>query len=692
MEKEEERIEPATGGVSPIKASILVRVKTLYLVLGLLCLAILVRIIWIQVGTSSDELRGQGVMYSFRTEIIEPMRGNILACDGRILTTTLPIYDLRLDLMASGVTDKVFEQNLRPLCDSLAAFFGDKSAAEYSIALRQSRASKERYAKFVPRKVNFVELQRINRFPLLSLGANRGGFIAEQSNRRVRPLGNVAGRTVGFVNSNGVKLGIEGGFDDVLRGVDGLTVKQKISGDFWIPIASDLNVEPTPGLDVMTTIDIEMQDIVQTALAERIAEVEADWGTVVIMEVATGHVKAIANATRKKTGEIVEDYNYAVGMSIEPGSTFKLASIIAMMEGDGMKMSEMVDTQGGEVQIGQAKVRDSHTGGYGVVSMQRAFEVSSNVALAKAINRHFAGRAPKFLEELDKMGIGRPLGLQILGEGQPLVKDPKKRGGGWDGTTLTMMSFGYALNLTPLQTLALYNAVANDGKMVKPQLVTALMEKGQVVKTYPTEVIRERIASPATIRAARVALEGVVENGTARSLKNEKYSVAAKTGTAQIAMGRRGYQTADGSRHYLGSIAGYFPADKPRYSMIIAFKTFYGAGSGKTYYGGALASPLFRTIADRIYGSSFHFLKPVSSVGSVDMTRRAVQAPAGTPSFRTAVLDSLGLPVVTGFDARRALKAFEDRGLRVRIHGRGTVSSYTFDPADSTCVVLHLSN
>lgn len=221
------------------------------------------------------------------------------------------------------------------------------------------------------------------------------------------------------------------------------------------------------------------------------------------------------------------------------------------------------------------------------------------------------------------MGVGRPLGLQILGEGQPLVKDPRKRGGGWDGTTLTMMSFGYALNVTPLQTLALYNAVANGGKMVKPQLVTALMDKGQVVKSYPTEVIRDQIASPATIRAARVALEGVVENGTARSLKNEKYSVAAKTGTAQIAMGRRGYQTADGSRHYLGSIAGYFPADNPRYSMIIAFKTFYGAGSGKTYYGGALASPLFRTIADRIYGSSFHFLQPVSSVGSVDMTRRA---------------------------------------------------------------------
>ncbi|MEG0656313.1 MAG: hypothetical protein RR465_04760, partial [Mucinivorans sp.] len=298
---------------SPIKASILVRVKTLYLVLGVISLCIFIKIIWIQVGTSSDELRGQGMSYSFRTEIIEPIRGNILAFDGRILTTTLPIYDLRLDLMAQGLTDKVFDLNLPHLADSLSAFFGDKSAAGYSLALRGARRGKLRYYKFAPRKVNFVELQRIKTFPLLNLGQNRGGFIAEQKNERVHPMGDVAGRTIGFVNSNGVKLGIEGGFDDVLRGVDGLAVKQKISGDFWIPISSDLNVDPTPGLDVKTTIDIEMQDIVQTALSERLQEVEADWGTVVIMEVATGQIRAIANATRRHSGEVVEDYNYAVG-------------------------------------------------------------------------------------------------------------------------------------------------------------------------------------------------------------------------------------------------------------------------------------------------------------------------------------------------------------------------------------------
>lgn len=667
---------------SPIKRSILVRVKSLYLVLGLLCVAILIKILWIQNAPYSDDLRGQGQQVSFRTEIIEPMRGNILSADGRILTTTLPTYELRLDLAAQGITNRLFDDNVRGLADSLAAFFGDRPASGYLLELRKARMEKARYWRFAPRKVNFVELQRIKRFPLLELGQNRGGFIAVEANQRVRPLGNVASRTVGFVNTNGVKLGIEGGFDDVLRGVDGMTVKQKISGDFWIPIQSDLNVEPTPGLDVQTTLDIELQDIAQTSLRERIDEIEADWGTVVIMEVATGHIKAIANATRKKTGEVVEDYNYAVGISLEQGSTFKLATLIALLDDAKMPISEVIDTESGEVQIGQAKVRDSHLG-YGAISLERAFEVSSNVAMAKAINRYYGGRPTKFLDALDRMGIGKPIGLQVMGEGMPVVKDPRNKKSGWDGTTLTMMSFGYALNLTSLQVLTLYNAVANNGVMVKPQLVTSLQEKGAVVKTFPTEVIRDRIASPTTIQTVQRAMQGVVLNGTARVLQSPKYTVAAKTGTAQVAMGRHGYQMADGSRHYLGSIAGYFPAQNPKYSMIISIKTFYRAGSNKVYYGGALASPVFKAIADRIYGSSFHFLRPVAADSSVDMTR-GVRAIEGG---RVAV-DSMGIPNVVGLDARAALGVLEGAGYQVRIAGRGArVVGYT---SDSTAKIVML--
>lgn len=673
----------STNSPSPIKASILIRVKVLYAVLSLICVAILVKIIWIQVGTSGDKLRVDGVKSSFQTEIIEPMRGNILSDDGRILTTSLPQYELRMDLAAHGLQDSVFKRQIRPLCDSLAAFFKDQSSAAYAKKLQQAYAVKHRYLSFAPRKVNFVELERIKRFPLFDLGPNTGGFIAIEKNKRVRPLGNVAGRTIGFINSNGVKLGLEGGFDDVLRGVDGLTVKQKISGDFWIPISSDLNLDPTPGMDLITTIDIELQDIAQTSLRERLEEIQADWGTVVIMEVATGQIKAIANATRLSTGKVVEDYNYAIGMSIEPGSTFKLASMLALLDDAKMPISETMDTEDGDVMIGRARVRDSHSGGYGVVSLERAFEVSSNVAMAKAVNRYYVGREDKFIAAIERMGIGKPTGLKIPGEGQPVVKNPTMRSrGGWDGTTLTMMSYGYALRLTPLQTLTLYNAVANDGCMVRPQLVTGLMSKGDTVQSFPTEVIVDRIASPSSIKLTQRAMHGVVLNGTARVLKNDKYTVAAKTGTAQIAIGNQGYSTSDGSRHYLGSIAGYFPAEKPKYSMIIAIKTFYQAGSNKVYYGVALASPVFRTIADRIYGSSFQFLSPESGGSARDLTTGFARSQRPVKGALVPV-DSLSVPIVQGMDLRSALSVLEDRGFKVRYSGRGRVAFYRLD-GDST--------
>lgn len=675
---------------SPIKASILTRVKVLYAVLSLLCIAILAKIIWIQVGTSGDELRGAGVRSSFQTEIIEPTRGNILADDGRILTTSLPQYELRLDFAAHGLQDSTFRKALRPLSDSLSAFFKDQPSSAYTKKLQQGYLAKNRYFSFAPRKVNFVELERIKRFPLFNLGPNTGGFIAIAKNKRVHPLGNVAGRTIGFVNSNGVKLGLEGGFDDVLRGVDGLTVKQKISGDFWIPINSDLNLEPTPGLDLVTTIDIELQDIAQTSLRERLEEVEADWGTVVIMEVSTGHIKAIANATRLKTGEVVEDYNYAIGMSIEPGSTFKLPVLLALLDDAKMPISETMDTEGGQVTIGRARVRDSHSGGYGVVSLERAFEVSSNVAMAKAVNRYYTGREEKFVEAIKRMGIGKPTGLKIPGEGQPLVKNPKMRSkGGWDGTTLTMMAYGYATHLTPLQTLTIYNAVANDGKMVRPQLVTALMSKGDTVQLFPSEVMIDQIASPSTIKLAQRAMRGVVLNGTARVLQSDKYTVAAKTGTAQIAIGNKGYSTSDGSRHYLGSIAGYFPAENPKYSMIIAIKTFSQVGANKIYYGVALASPVFRTIVDRIHGSSFQFLSPVGDGSSRDLTLGFAnrQRPAKGAVVPT---DSLSVPIVLGMDLRSALSVLEERGFKVRYSGRGRVASYRLD-GDSTLTTREIT-
>lgn len=651
--------------ISPFKESILLRVKWLYTVFSVIAIIVVVRVILIQVGTSGDELRQMGIQYSFRSERLEAARGDILSHDDRILSTSIPLYELRLDLGAPGLTDQLFNQSVGGLAESLAAFFGDSSARTYEYNLRRARLEQKRYHPIAPRKVNYVELQQIREFPLLCEGVRKGGFIAEPTFRRVKPLGDVAMRAIGFVNSNGIKLGIEGGFDDVLRGVEGLTIKQKISGNFWIPIASPLNIEPINGMDVRTTIDIEMQDIVQIALRERIVEVEADWGTVVIMEVATGHVKAIANITRKRDGELVEDYNYAVGMSQEPGSTFKLAGLLTLVDDAKLPISTIINTEGGEVMIGQAKVVDTKSGGYGSIPLSRVFEVSSNIGMAKAVNRCYGSNPAKFVDHIKQMGLGKELGLQITGEPRPTIKHPDIASSGWDGTSLTMMSYGYALRLTPLQTLAFYNAVANNGRMMRPQFVTALIEKGKVVRQIEPEVIIEQIGSPEAIRTVQNALRGVVLHGTAKTLINDRYTVAAKTGTAQIAMGRHGYTAADGSRHYLGSIAGYFPAENPKYSMVIAFKTYYKAGSGKTYYGGALSAPLFRTIADRIYSSTYEFLKPAPVTSPLALDPSTARANG---------VDSLGAPRVAGMRFNDAVRLLEDEGYTVVAHGKGVVT------------------
>lgn len=652
--------------ISPIKRSILSRVKLLYAIFSCIGIAIIIKIILIQVGASGEELRELGEQYSFRSERIKAARGNILSDDGRILSTSIPLYELRIDFAAPGLSDKIFNSTIGALSSSLASFFKDSNAMVYEANLRQARSKGKRYHRIAPRKVNFVELQQIEQFELINQGVRRSGFIAEQTYQRVRPLGNVAVRTIGFVNSNGVKLGIEGGFDDILRGVEGLTIKQKVSGNFWIPISNRLNIEPINGVDIQTTIDIGLQDIAQTALRERIVEVEADWGVVVIMEVETGYIKAIANITRKRDGTLLEDYNYAVGMSQEPGSTFKLPVLLALLDDAKMPLSTMIDAEKGEVMIGQAKVTDTKSGGHGRISLGRAFDVSSNIGMAKAVNAAYADDEARFVDKITSMGLGKELGLQITGEPRPTIKHPKVRSSDWDGTSLTMMSYGYAIRVTPLQTLAIYNAVANGGKLMRPLFVSALVEKGEAIKYYPPEVIIEQIASPHAIREAQNALRSVVNNGTARMLQNPQYSVAAKTGTAQIAMGRRGYTTADGSRHYLGSVVGYFPADKPKYSMIIAFKTYYKANSGTMYYGGALSAPLFRTIADRIYTSSYEFIKPHKGE-----ERRIIIPTSGLPQEVAA--DSTGVPSVIGMSLKDALNRLEDSGYSVASSGKGRV-------------------
>lgn len=592
-----------------VKNSILSRIGLLYVFFAAICIAILIMIVWIQLGSDSQQHKVQSVQYSYRSEIIPAQRGNILSSDGRILSTTIPTYELRMDMQANGLKDSIFRDNVDRLSAQLSSFFKDKSQAQYAKELRDAHKQKKRYHLVTRKRINYLELQRVKKFPLFCLGPNKGGFMAIEQGKRMLPHGELASRVIGFTNSTGTKVGLEGGFDNRLRGIDGNTIKQKISGNFWIPISSPLNIEAQAGLDIVTTIDIELQDIAQTALRERLSEVNGQWGTVIVMEVETGYIRAMANATRNaSTGKITEDYNYALGMSMEPGSTFKIAGLLALIDEGGMSLNEMVDTEGGSVYIGKAKVVDTRSGGYGRIPMVEAFEFSSNIGMAKAVNKYFGSNPNKFIDYLCKLQLNKPLGFQIAGEAKPIVRRPKDKG--WDGTTLTMMSYGYAVRVTPMQTLTFCNAIANNGRMVKPQLVKELLQYGEVVEEFKPITMVDAIASPHSIREVQRAMTGVVERGTGKALRNPNYKVAAKTGTAQVAMGRSGYR-ANGGRTYLGSIVGYFPADNPKYTIMIAMQKFHRDGSNEVYYGGALTSPLFRTIADLIYTTKYDFLKPL---------------------------------------------------------------------------------
>lgn len=695
---------------SRVKEEILGRARWLYILFVFIGLLIIGRILYIQYGPDGADLRQKATdSRSYKEEKVEAKRGDILSHDGKVLATSIPTYEIRMDFNVEGVTDEVFDSKVDSLARCLSLFFKDKSARDYKDILTNGRRNpeKNRYVLLSPRRVNYLELQEISRFPLFDLGRNKGGFIAVQVNRRVRPNGNLASRTVGMTNEDGVKVGIEGAFDRELKGVDGSTLMQKISGSFWIPVSSKLNREPVNGIDVVSTLDIELQDVAEKMLKEQLESADAIWGTAMLMEVATGEIRAIANLKKQPSGQYIEDYNYGVGMSMEPGSTFKLVSLMAVLDDAGANMNETINTGDGVAMIGKAKVVDSRRGGYGTISLRKAFEVSSNVGFAKTVNKYFGHNPKGFTSYVHQLGIDKPLGLQIPGEGVPIFRQPGDKM--WNGLTLTMMSYGYALMIAPIHTLTVFNAVANDGKMMKPLFVKELRQNGQVLQKFEPELLNPRICSPSTLKLVREAMEGVTQQGTAKFLLNHNYTVAAKTGTAQVAKGKYGYNV-NGGKYYLATLVGYFPADAPEYTCIIAIETFHGAGSGKIYYGGALAGPVFRAIADKIYARSVDWQRKKMSVGRkeerTDFTTPELQLHAGNIGQTAEVMERLrigkmpaaaggygwmirdstsglkygnvpedGVPDVRGMGLRDAVYLMEQRGLTVHVRGRGRVIS-----------------
>lgn len=437
-----------------IKKIIVTRVIALYLGMFLLGILIVARILQLQF-IQGEELNQKAEDMMLKYITIEPNRGDIYACDGkRLLATSVPYYEIRMDLKSDALEDKVFNQGIDSLSYCLSRLFRDRTKSQYKRDLLKARQQGKRYY-LIRRQVSYKELQQLKTFPIFRLGKYKGGMISLQSNRRILPHQMLASRTIGSLSKSesGNVLGIEGAYDHYLAGIQGVRLMQKTAGNLWMPVSDGNEVEPKNGYDVVTSIDIDIQDVAENALLRQLSKNDAHHGCAVLMEVKTGEIKAIANLTRNQNGYYSESYNYAIAESTEPGSTFKLAALIAALEDGYVELDDTIDTGTGSVRYYDKIIRDTRPGGYGRISVRDAFEVSSNVALSKIIYENYRGKEEDFVERLYRMHLNEPLGLEIKGEGQPLIRYPGDKF--WSGISLPMMSHGYEVKMTPLQILTL---------------------------------------------------------------------------------------------------------------------------------------------------------------------------------------------------------------------------------------------
>lgn len=579
-----------------LRRIILARYALMLAVVLIVSVSIVSRIVYIQL-TSSKKWEGKLHDLEEQTQTIQGNRGNVCSTNGRVLATSVPFYEIRFDLGAPGVKE-IFNQEVDALSENLAKVFTDKTKWQFKKELQDAFRKGRRYHLVHPRKVNYDELQRIKTFPIFKKGQHRGGFIVEQEYIRTSPHGNLAFRTIGLLNkgayggvhgSVGIS-GIEEKYEGYLRGTDGLVLRQNLSGR-WVNINT---VEPEDGQDVITTLDIYLQDVVENALKKQLVKSNAEYGTAILMEVKTGKIRAISNLGLQN-GQYNEIYNYAIGHEgcNEPGSTFKLISLMIALDESKVDTSDVFDVGDGKWKIYDRTIYDSDYGhgGHGKLTVNKIFELSSNVGVAKIIDKAYAGNEEEFVDRLYNLKLNRPLGLEMKGEATPFIKYPTDKT--WWGPTLAYMSHGYELQMSPLHVLTFYNAVANNGKMVKPMFVEAIQQNGERVKEFKPEVLKNSICSKETLGKLQAMLLGVVENGTARGIKSNLYKFAGKTGTAKKFDIKTGYSHSK----YRASFAGYFPADNPKYSCIVVVSE----PKGLLYYGGSVAGPVFREIADCIY-------------------------------------------------------------------------------------------
>ena len=678
-----------------IKKSILIRVRIAFLCVVVFAVCVGAKIGHIQFVEGEKWVK-MGEELAFDYKIVKATRGNIFSDNGSLLATSLPFYKVAID--PTMIDDDLFKSGLDSLSFRLSKYYKDKSQEDYRRMLKDARESGKQYLVVNRKQINYQAKKEMSGWPIFREGRYKGGVIFEKMDVRYRPFSNLSRRTIGFVNENGNGAGLEYSFNTALGGQNGEALFQKIAGGAWKPVFDGNNIKAIDGLDIQTTLDINLQDVAETSLFNAMHEHDADEGTVVVMEVKTGHIKAISNLSRED-GQYYEKYNHAVGGLFEPGSTFKLLTMMALLEETNIQLYDTINTGKGEYTFYKQKVKDHHEGGYGKISIQQSFELSSNVAMAKLTDKHFGLKPKKFLEYIDKLKLSKPLGLQISGELFPKITRPEDKD--WSGITLPWMAYGYGFEISPLHTLAIFNAVANDGRMIKPMLVKSVQLADETIQEFETETMNSSICSDKTLVKLRILLEGVVERGTAKNLKNAYYKIAGKTGTAQIL--EKGKYT----KRYITSFVGYFPAHAPKYSAIVLIKN----PKGFSQTGNSVAGPVFKDIADNIYSRDLELHEPmvekkVLEAGVFPTIR------AGNQAELTMLCNELGIsnhsntdeewikaaknsnsvtwkknavvrdrvPNVTGMTFRDAIYLLEKSGLRVIHSGKGRVTDQSLSP------------
>ena len=685
-----------------VKKDILWRVYLSFIAIVIICVVVFGKAFYIQ-QVQGNHWRSMSDSLHQKIEEVDAERGTIYSEDGQMLSTSIPQFDIYIDFGADGLQEqngKRFRDNVDSLSECLSGLFKDKSSNEYKQILQQGFNEGDRHFEF-KKNISFRTYQQLKSFPLVRLGKNKSGFIMIDKTTRLNPYKLLAYRTIGLDRDNAQKIGLEQTYDSLLKGRSGRRLVRYIAGGASIPI-EDYEIEPETGKDIVTTLDVFIQEVTENALMKMMVSNEATSGCAIVMETKTGKIKAIANLGRTESGNYTENFNYAINPS-EPGSTFKLVTMISLLEDKKINLNSIVNLQGGIWEINGITVKDSEQHGRNEVTVKQAFELSSNVGMAKMAYTNYASNPYQFINHIHNLRMDTLTGIDITGERKPVIHMPGTKL--WSAISIPWMSFGYGIAISPLQTLVLYNAVANNGKMMKPYLLNAVKDEGAVIKEFTPTVINEKICSDNTLQQLKACLEGVCTDGTAKYLfKNSQYKVAGKTGTAKVSDGSSTYE----DKIYQSSFAGFFPADNPQYTIVVVIKNKAHAAK---VYGSEVAGPVFKEISDRLYVS---FVKKydnqlkqiqrdssiISYVGNkndLQQVTRKLNINLGNIDARgdelfdlatngssikvnkRVVAVSSSMPQLKGMGLKDAIATCENLGLKVTVKGKGKVSNQSIN-------------